>query len=82
LNVPVDIPDGSPAHPGKGYVFAIALSPMEMNRVVVTNVITHQNYGDLIGTLAHGNSSGTSQSIVLNNPRFALQSAGVLHAYL
>ena len=67
LNVPVDIPDGSPAHPGKGYVFAIALSPMEINRVVVTNIVTHQNYGDLIGTLAHGNSSGASQSIVLNN---------------
>ena len=67
LNVPVDIPDGSPAHPGKGYVFAIALYPMEINRVVVTNVITHQNFGDLIGTLAHGSSSGASQSIVLNN---------------
>jgi subtilisin-like proprotein convertase family protein len=67
LNVPVDIPDGSPAHPGKGYVFAIALYPMAINRVVVTNVITHQNFGDLIGTLSHGNSSGASQSIVLNN---------------
>jgi subtilisin-like proprotein convertase family protein len=67
LNVPVDIPDGSPAHPGKGYVFAIALYPMEMNRVVVTNIVTHQNYGDLIGTLRHGNSSGASQSVVLNN---------------
>jgi subtilisin-like proprotein convertase family protein len=67
LNVPVDIPDGSPTHPGVAYVFAIALSPMEINRVVVTNIVTHQNFGDLIGTLRHGNSSGASQSIVLNN---------------
>ena len=28
---------------------------------------THQNFGDLIGTLTHGDSSGASQSIVLNN---------------
>ncbi len=67
LNVPVNIPDYIQGHPGLAYVFAIALNPMEINRVVVTDVITHQNFGDLIGTLAHGDSSGASQSIVLNN---------------
>jgi subtilisin-like proprotein convertase family protein len=67
VNVPVNIPDDILGHAGVGYVFAIALYPMEINRVVVTNMIWHQNFGDLIGTLAHGDSSGMSQSIVLNN---------------
>ncbi len=68
LNVPVNIPDASSmAHAGVAYVFAIALYPMEIDRVVVTNEIWHQNFGDLIGTLMHGDSSGASQSVVLNN---------------
>ena len=67
LNVPVNIPDDNLGHPGVGYVFAIELYPMEVGRVVMTNAIWHQNFGDLIGTLAHGDSSGASQSIVLNN---------------
>ena len=65
--LPVNIPDGSPAHPGVGYVFALAIYPMEMKRVVVTNVITHQNFGDLIGALAHGGQNGLSKTVVLNN---------------
>jgi glucuronoarabinoxylan endo-1,4-beta-xylanase len=67
LNVPVNIPVAILGHPGVAYVFAIALYPMEIDRVVVTNMIWHQNFGDLIGALAHGDSSGTSQSVVLNN---------------
>ena len=82
LNVPVTIPGGNKPHPGLAYVFAIALSPMEINRVVVTNVIAHQNFGDLIGTLAHGSSSGTAQSIVLNNHDFLANPPGTLRAYL
>src|SRR5208282_216435 len=46
--VPVDIPDGSPARPGSGYVFGLALYPMQVLQVVVTNTIIHQNFGDLI----------------------------------
>jgi len=38
LNVPVNIPDYIQGHPGLAYVFAIALNPMEINRVVVTDV--------------------------------------------
>jgi subtilisin-like proprotein convertase family protein len=49
--VPVNIPDGSPAHPGYGYVFGIAIYPMAVRSVTVTNQIWHQNFGDLIGTL-------------------------------
>ncbi|HTY87248.1 MAG TPA: S8 family serine peptidase [Candidatus Acidoferrum sp.] len=65
--LPVDIPDGTPARPGHGYVFGLALYPMEVQRVVVTNTIASQNYGDLIGTLSHGGQNGLSQTMVLNN---------------
>ena len=61
LHVPVNIPDGSPPHPGSAYIFALALYPMEVKRVVVTNVITHQNFGDLIGTLTHSQQTGLGQ---------------------
>jgi subtilisin-like proprotein convertase family protein len=67
LTLPVNIPDGSSAHPGIGYVFALAINPMDVKRVVVTNVITHQNFGDLIGTFVHGGQSGLSETVVLNN---------------
>ena len=60
--LPVDIPDGSPAHPGSGYVFGLALQPIENQDVIVSNTFVHQNFGDLIGTLQHNDVS-----VVLNN---------------
>jgi hypothetical protein len=60
--LPVNIPDGSPAHPGSGYVFALALQPIQVGNVVVTNTIVHQNFGDLIGVLTFNDISD-----VLNN---------------
>jgi subtilisin-like proprotein convertase family protein len=65
--VPVDIPDGTPARPGHGYVFGLALYPIEVQSVIVTDTIVHQNFGDLIGTLNHGGQNGLSRTIVLNN---------------
>ena len=62
LLLPVTIPDGSPAHPGTGYVFGLAIQPMVIQNVVAMDTIVHQNFGDLIGTLNH---NGTSD--VLNN---------------
>ena len=62
VNVPEAIPDGSPQHPGSAYIFAFALTPMEMQDVIVSNQITHQNIGDLIGTLSHN-----GRNDVLNN---------------
>ncbi|MGH7951755.1 MAG: S8 family serine peptidase, partial [Limisphaerales bacterium] len=62
LNVPIAIPDGTPSHPGTAYVFALALQPITVQRVVVTNLIVHQNFGDLIGTLSHNGKND-----VLNN---------------
>jgi subtilisin-like proprotein convertase family protein len=65
--LPVNIPDGTPALPGHGYVFGLALYPMQVLQVVVTNTIVHQNFGDLIGTMTHGGQNGMSQTVVLNN---------------
>ena len=49
------------------YVFALALNPMELKNVVVTNYIFSQNFGDLIGTLSHGQQTGLGGAVVLNN---------------
>jgi len=62
---PVVVPDGSPANPGAGFVFGIATLPMKVRKVVVTNTITHENIGDLLGNLSHNNAF-----VVLNNKSF------------
>ncbi len=62
LNVPVPIPDGTPSHPGLAFVFSLALTPIELQNVVVTNVILHQNFGNLVGSLTHNGST-----VVLNS---------------
>jgi subtilisin-like proprotein convertase family protein len=62
LLVPQNIPDGSPAHPGTAYIIGLALYPMELSQVVVGDTITHQNFGDLTGTLNHNDITA-----VLNN---------------
>ena len=67
LTVPVNIPDGSTAHPGIARIFALAIDPMQVKRVVVNNTIAHQNFGDLIGTLAHSQQTGLGKNNVLNN---------------
>ncbi|TAK96516.1 MAG: hypothetical protein EPO07_14425 [Verrucomicrobia bacterium] len=64
LPVPAMIPDGTPANPGAGLVFGIATEPLTVRRVVVTNVITHNNLGDLLGDLIHN-----QKVVALNNHR-------------
>jgi subtilisin-like proprotein convertase family protein len=62
LLLPVSIPDGTPAHPGVAYVFGLAIQPVEIQNVVVTNTFYHQNFADLVGVLTHN-----SKNVVLNN---------------
>ena len=50
LLMPVNIPDGSNAHPGVNYVFALAVQPVQIQNVIVTNTFLSQNFGDLVGT--------------------------------
>jgi subtilisin-like proprotein convertase family protein len=51
--LPVNIPDGNNAHPGVANVFALAIYPMQVDKVIVTNWNEHQNFGDLFGSLSY-----------------------------
>jgi subtilisin-like proprotein convertase family protein len=62
LNVPQPIPDGTPSHPGVTRVFMVNVNPIQIENVVVTNVILHQNFGSLVGSITHD-----GKSVVLNN---------------
>ncbi len=63
INVPQIIPDGSPAQPGAARILSICIQPLDVRRVIVTNLwITHENFGDLVGNLSHG-----QQFAVLHN---------------
>ena len=62
LNVPVPIPDGTPSHPGVARVFMVNINPIQIENVTVTNVILHQNFGSLVGSITHD-----GKSVVLNN---------------
>ena len=65
INVPQPIPDGNPKRPGVAHVFCVAPLGFEVRRVVVTNMMTHQDFGDLFGILRHNGKSS-----VLNNHTF------------
>jgi subtilisin family serine protease/subtilisin-like proprotein convertase family protein len=60
----VGVPDGSPNLPGGANVLAIGITPAMIQRIVVTNTVAHENFGDLLGNLDHNN-----QFTVLNNHR-------------
>jgi subtilisin-like proprotein convertase family protein len=65
INVPALVPEGNNALPGVGYVFALAISTdpaMEVRNVIVSNTVTAQNFGDLVGYLNH-----EQKYAVLNN---------------
>jgi subtilisin-like proprotein convertase family protein len=62
LNVPQAIPDGNNRYPGLAYVFALAIPSdpsMTIRNVIVTNTVTHQDFGDLLGSLGHDNEYTT-----------------------
>jgi len=62
INVPALIPDGSATLPGVTNVVAVALAPVAVRRVVVTNELWHEGFTNLVGTLSHNR-----KSVVLNN---------------
>jgi len=64
INVPLDIPDGSAEDPQAALVFGYCLQQIPIENVIVTNVLTHENGGDLFGHLAHDGNFA-----VLNNHR-------------
>jgi subtilisin-like proprotein convertase family protein/sugar lactone lactonase YvrE len=67
---PVNIPDGDATHPGYTDTVAIAYStvPVQVQRVVVTNILTQQNAGDLVISLNGSGSGGAvSPDVLLNH---------------
>lgn len=64
IPIPTVVPDGSPANPGVALVLGLAIEPVFLRRVVVTNSYYHENPGDLLGVLSHGD-----RFAVLNNHR-------------
>jgi subtilisin-like proprotein convertase family protein len=54
LLLPQDIPDGDNANPGLVNIFALAVLPMSVEQVIVTNLNEHENYGDLFGSISFG----------------------------
>ena len=61
--VPQDIPDGTPEQPMGVTIIAIG-QPDTIQRVIVTNILTHEEAGDLFGNLSHN-----ERFAVLNNHR-------------
>lgn len=59
FNVPVAIPDGNNAHPGVGYALGLALQPIQVRNVIVTNTFDSQNFGDLPVFLSHNEEYAT-----------------------
>ena len=39
---------------------------MEIERVVVTNTVLHQNFGNLVGVLSHGYNGSPQAAVTLN----------------
>ncbi|MFO1501831.1 MAG: S8 family serine peptidase [Verrucomicrobiota bacterium] len=66
LPVPQGIPDGTPAEPGRATVFAIGIAAVTVERVTVTNVLTHQDVGDLSIVLDHDQTSVFLHNHTLN----------------
>ncbi|HEU5071985.1 MAG TPA: S8 family serine peptidase [Verrucomicrobiae bacterium] len=68
---PAEIPDGTPEHPGVALVFGIAIEPIKVRRVIVTNTITHENMGDLLGNLSHNNGFTVLNNHTYGNGNFS-----------
>jgi subtilisin-like proprotein convertase family protein len=59
---PASIPDSNPTRPGYAKVFAISEQSVPLRRVIVTNVLSHERPGDMVGSLWHG-----GKTVVLHN---------------
>ncbi len=70
--LPALIPDGTPNNPGRVFINAITTStkPIKIRRVVVTNTITHQNFGDLLSNLSYNNSFSVLHNHTFGNGNF------------
>ncbi len=67
MPVPQTIPDGTANNPGRATVIAIGISPITVQRVTVTNVLSHEDVGDLSVILDHERDSVVLHNHTLNN---------------
>jgi len=67
LPLPAVIPDGTPEQPEGIEIFYINPFPITLVNVAVTNIITHENYGDLVGVLNHDGQDVTLFNHSLHN---------------
>ncbi len=70
-SLPVPIPGGTPSSPGMAQIFGFTISQAAIRKVVVTNTVMAQNFGDYIGTL----KGPANHSAVLNNHTFFTNSS-------
>ena len=63
--LPTAIPPGTPAHPGSVTVLAVTSQEVQARKAVVADTILHQEFGDLVGVISHG-----QKTAVLNNHSF------------
>jgi subtilisin-like proprotein convertase family protein len=73
LNLPTPIPDGTPEKPGIARTMALAVGEIKVRRVVVTNVMEHENFGDLFGSLVHNRKSSVLNNHTFGNGNFLQQ---------
>ncbi len=68
---PAPIPDGTPDAPGGTNLFALVVErDVLVQRVIVTNILFHEEAGDLIGILHHADpTDGSDAAVTLNNHR-------------
>jgi sugar lactone lactonase YvrE len=71
IGLPMDIPDGSPDAPSGITLFGFCLVSTNVSSFNITNVLAHENLGDLVGTLTHNGIS-----VVLNNHSIGTNFAG------
>lgn len=76
IPAPLYIPDGDNANPGSALMFGIATELIKVRRVIVTNTVTHENFGDLVANLSHNDAFS-----VLHNHTFGNGATNQLFAY-
>ncbi len=65
LPVPALIPDGNPELPGAVQIIAVMPQSYQVRRVLITNTVTHELFGDIVGSLEHNDVV-----VTLNNHTF------------
>ncbi|MGC8887179.1 MAG: S8 family serine peptidase [Verrucomicrobiia bacterium] len=68
LTMSCAIPDGTAEQPGAGLGFAVMPQSVIIRRLVVTNILVHENPGDVLENLSHNENY-----VVLNNHSFESQ---------